>query len=229
MAGPVNYRLSAFAIVAMIFFAAFADLLTLIPLAGDVIGPVYWVLISFFLYLKGFGIINGRRLSTSIISTVAEMIPAVQALPMIMAGTVVLIVFSRIEDKIGISLTKGKAGINSPLNQNGVRTPLPRTSGQEASSSKPDDSPRQPLNMNGSRGPSREMGTSFDTNTKQTTKDSDSSQKSSGVSSSTAPSGGTPPNTNSGQTSGAGGANGSTSAGGGNSSGGGSSGGSGGG
>lgn len=131
MAGSVNYRLSMAAIVVMIFIAAIADLFTLIPLAGDIIGPVYWVAVSIFLYTKGFGLVNGRRLTTSLISMIAEMIPAIQELPLLLGGTIVLVVFSRLEDRTGISLTKGKIGIaKGPtprvMNVDGVRQPSGR-------------------------------------------------------------------------------------------------------
>ena len=158
--GPVNYRLGITAIAVLIFTAAIADLICLIPFAGDFVGPVYWVLVSIFLYTKGFGILNARRFATSAISMVAEMIPGVQELPIILVGVIIVIVFSRIEDKTGIKIPTSKGPIDDkaiagvtpgikPANQDGVRQPSALESGQENNSS-----PRQPLNSGGVRTPS---------------------------------------------------------------------------
>ncbi len=134
MAASPQYRLGTLSIVALIVAAIVADAITLIPFAGDFIGPAYWVIVSIFLYTNGFGILNARRLSTSVISMVAELIPAVQELPLILAGTIAVIIFSRIEDKLGIKVptlggqatgntVKGVAPGQMPLNVDGVRRP----------------------------------------------------------------------------------------------------------
>lgn len=143
MDGETKYRLKGFSIAVLLVAAIFADLLTIIPLVGDFVGPVYWVCVSIFLYFKGFGILNARRFATSAISMVAEMIPAIQAFPLIIAGTIAVIIFSRIEDKTGLKarLPDGQ----QPLNISGVR--LPQTDSGNTS---------QPLNANGVRQPGRE-------------------------------------------------------------------------
>lgn len=104
----VEYRMKGGTIAILIAVAAFADLITLIPIAGDFVGPVYWICVSILLYMKGFGIFNARRFITSAVSTVAEIIPVVQELPMLLVGTIVLIIFSRIEDKTGMNIMPGK-------------------------------------------------------------------------------------------------------------------------
>lgn len=126
MAASPQYRLGMISIAVLVTVAAAADAITLIPFAGDFIGSAYWVIVSIFLYTKGFGILNARRLSTSVISMVAELIPAVQELPLILAGAIAVIVFSRIEDraraKAGAKISSGDTS-RQPLNVDGVRQP----------------------------------------------------------------------------------------------------------
>lgn len=113
------------AIAGLIFFATITDLFTLIPLVGDFVAPVYWILVSIYLYFKGFGILNARRLVTSILSMVTEMIPVVQEFPLLLAGTIAIIIFSRMEDKLGTKL-KPPTPVpgRNPLNSGGVRKPV---------------------------------------------------------------------------------------------------------
>ena len=144
----INYRLKGSVIAGMVFFAIVADLVTLIPFVGVVVGPLYWILLSIFLYKKGFGIINARRLATSIGSMVVEMVPVLQALPLITVGTILIIVLSKMEDRLGIKIpTKGSqppgATIDpntQPLNRGGVRPPNQQDN-------------QKPLNANGARQP----------------------------------------------------------------------------
>jgi len=135
-----RYRLGWGAVALMMAAAAFADLVSLIPFAGDFVSPIYWFCIAGFLYLKGFGLMNPGRLATQLVGFAAEMIPGVQALPVFLLATALLIILTRVEDKTGI-----KAGFNgrnlndSPtINQNGTRLP-PRQN--------------QPLNSGGVRQP----------------------------------------------------------------------------
>lgn len=117
-------RIGLIAIVILVVAALIADLLSLIPFVGDIVGPLFWIGASIYFWQSGLGLVNGRRLATSIISMVAEMIPAIQELPLILAGIIAIIVMVRIEDKTGISLTPhiaGKGGM--PLVQNGLRSP----------------------------------------------------------------------------------------------------------
>jgi hypothetical protein len=102
-----------------------ADLLSLIPFVGDISGPVFWVCASVYLWKIGCGFVNAKRLATGAISTIAEMIPAIQAFPMTLAGIIIVIVMVRTEDKLGMSKTisamNGHA--SRPLNQDGIRLP----------------------------------------------------------------------------------------------------------
>ena len=134
-----KYRMGTAGIVFWIAFAALADLLSLIPFVGDFVGPIFWVCASIYLWKVGCGLLNARRLATSLISMIAEMIPGVQEFPLILAGIIAIIIMVRVEDKTGISVpgiggkktgsTLVQNGVNppriqqSPLNQGGVRAP----------------------------------------------------------------------------------------------------------
>jgi len=122
-----------------ILFAALADLLSLIPFVGSIVGPIYWVCFSIYLWKIGCGLLNARRLATGITSMVIEIIPAFQAFPTILIGTIAIIVMVRTEDKTGITVpglgskkpasTLVENGVNpprvqqTPLNQDGIRAP----------------------------------------------------------------------------------------------------------
>lgn len=178
MANPVEYRLRTLAVAVLIFAATVVDAITLIPSAGDFIGPAYWVIVSIFLYTKGFGILNARRFATSAISMVAELIPIVQEFPMILAGTIVVIVLSRIEDKTGIKVPMSKGQLadkteagatprRGPLNQGGVRQPQPEPDENETG----EKTPRQPLNVDGVRQPAKDDSWMYDKKASEYAKD----------------------------------------------------------
>jgi hypothetical protein len=130
----MNKKLSLISIGFILLAAGIADLLSLIPFVGILTGTVFWILISVFLWKKGYGFVNGRRLATGGISMLAEWIPAIQAFPLTLVGAVVLIFLIKAEEKTGIRIPlKGKGGSSvgeatntpkrTPLNQDGVRQP----------------------------------------------------------------------------------------------------------
>ena len=110
-----QYRISMGMSVLLIALAGIFDLATTIPLVGTVMGPVFWIIVGLYLWTKGMGIINGRRLAASGTSFVAELIPGAQALPTLVVATIVILVIIRIEDKTGLSVVKPlKKGITPP-------------------------------------------------------------------------------------------------------------------
>lgn len=113
-------RISNKAAALLIGSAIIADLLTLIPIVGIVVGPVYWILINIYLMKSGLGFMSGKRLATSGISAIAEIIPVIQELPTISVAMIIIVVTTRIEDKTGISV--GSVASGPHLNSNGVRT-----------------------------------------------------------------------------------------------------------
>lgn len=151
MASGIQYRLGGSSIAFLVFIAIAADLITLIPGAGTLgVAPIFWIIVSVFLYFKGFGIINARRLATSITSMVVEMVPVIQELPLLTAGVLTLIMFTRLEDKMGRKTAPTESPGPQPLNQGGVRLPeIPQE--EEAAGQQP--SARQPLNIDGMRKP----------------------------------------------------------------------------
>lgn len=119
-----KYRIGTAGIVFWVALAALADLFSLIPFVGDIVGPIFWICASIYLWKVGCGLLNARRLATSLISMVAEMIPIVQEFPLILAGMIAVIVMVRAEDKTGISVPGiGGKKTGSSLVQNGVNPP----------------------------------------------------------------------------------------------------------
>jgi hypothetical protein len=126
-----RYRIGIGGWIGLIVLATIFDLFTLIPFVGDIASPIFWAIVGVYLWTKGMGIFNGRKLAITTISFIAEMIPAVQELPMLLAGIIAMLVVIRIEDKTGISITKPTAkGVTPPRlkhnplnNKPGIRTP----------------------------------------------------------------------------------------------------------
>jgi len=135
----VKYRMGKAGMAFWMGAAIIADLITLIPFAGDIVGPLFWICVSIYLWKIGCGLLNARRLATSVISMIAEMIPGAQEFPLLVLGMLAIILMIRIEDKTGVNISgklgkKGagghvKDGVNppkmqqAPLNQDGVRAP----------------------------------------------------------------------------------------------------------
>lgn len=109
----------------LIIIAILADGLTLIPIVGSIVGPAYWVIFSWYLKRKGYGIFNLKTLVPEGFSILIEILPALQALPTISLMTAIILALTKVEDKVSISRIPHirfpkKSG---PLNQSGVRLP----------------------------------------------------------------------------------------------------------
>lgn len=120
------YRLGWGAIIALLAVAGIGDLISLIPLAGDVVAPIFWVVVAVYLYMKGFGLMNPGRLVTELVSMAAEMVPGIQEFPALLLGTALVIILTRLEDRTGVQfeLPGRTVGGRTPLNQNGARAPI---------------------------------------------------------------------------------------------------------
>ncbi len=128
--GKTKYRVSMPMSVLLMGFATVCDLLSLIPFVGDAVGPIFWIIVGIYFWTKGMGILNGRKLAVAVISFVAELIPVVQELPMLLAGIIAMLFIIRVEDKTGKSFVKPMSkGITppklkrNPFNNDGVRLP----------------------------------------------------------------------------------------------------------
>lgn len=130
--GQTKYRISIKIGVLFLCLAAIADLVTLIPVAGTFLGWIFWAIMTLIFWKMGLGLVNWRRLVPALISAAAKFFPVVQELPTIIAAMLVILIFTRIEDKLGMKLlpTKGKPGVTAPrlkrgppAYQNGVRLP----------------------------------------------------------------------------------------------------------
>ncbi len=117
--------------IGLMIAATVGDLISLIPLAGDIVSPIFWTIVGLYFYTKGMGFFNGRRLAVAAVSFVAEMIPAIQELPFLLAGIIAVLFMIRVEDKTGLSLVKPMTkGVTPPRmernpfnGQPGVRPP----------------------------------------------------------------------------------------------------------
>ncbi|MDO8430591.1 MAG: hypothetical protein Q7S72_01205 [Candidatus Taylorbacteria bacterium] len=126
-----QYRIGIGMSVVLILIAGFFDLLSLIPFVGTVMGTVFWVIAGVYLWTKGVSFFSGRKLAITAISYVAELIPVIQELPMLVAGIIGVLLVLRIEDKTGMSIAKPmKTGITPPKfqrnplnNEEGIRRP----------------------------------------------------------------------------------------------------------
>jgi hypothetical protein len=117
-------KLSTTASVVLVVLAGIADLLSLIPAVGILVGPVFWLCAGAYFWIAGLGFVNGRRLVTGGISTVAEIIPGIQAIPTILVGVIAIIAMEKIQEKTGINVTSVAGGKN-PLVSSGSRMPNP--------------------------------------------------------------------------------------------------------
>lgn len=135
-----QYRIGMGISIVLIMLAAVGDALSLIPFVGAIVGPIFWIIIGIYLWTKGMGILNGRKLAVTAVSFVSEIIPIVQELPMLLAGIIAILFIIRVEDKTGLSLMNPmKKGVTPPrLKKNpfngkaGIRPPR-KSMGREQS------------------------------------------------------------------------------------------------
>ncbi len=130
-ANQKKHKIGNIGAAVLIISAIIADLITLIPLAGDIVGPLFFILSSLYFWKIGLGFATGRRFTTNLTAMIAELIPGVQELPMIAIGAIAIVIMTRAEEKTGISMMNlgKKPGVTppriqkSPLNQGGKRLP----------------------------------------------------------------------------------------------------------
>jgi len=121
-----KYRIGWKGAAILIFFATIADILSLIPIVGAMTGPIFWAGATIYLWKAGCGLANPRRLATTAISFLGEIMPAVQMLPLTLTGIIVILVMVRREDKIGMKKAPSDQNRREPPprqvpNQNGRR------------------------------------------------------------------------------------------------------------
>ena len=114
--------ISGLAMAIWIVISVVFDLLGIIPVVGDFAGPLLMISLTTYLWKKGYGFINTKRLAIAGIDMIFEMIPALQSIPInLIAGTTVILIMAKIQAKTGIPLT-GKGGTSvKALNTNGIR------------------------------------------------------------------------------------------------------------
>ena len=134
--------------------AIVGDLVSLIPIVGTFVGPIFWITFAIFLWMKGFGFLNPKRIAVMGVDMVIKMIPFLQEIPVeLLIGVIAVVAMIKFEEKTGIKLpgtggAGGKVGSVPRLNSGGVRMP-----GQGDGLTKTGDS-IEPLNNSGRRAPS---------------------------------------------------------------------------
>ena len=164
--GKPKYRIGIPATIFWVLLAFIFDLFSLIPFVGDVLGPIFWIAVSVYLWKIGCGFLNGRRLAVEAVSLVAKMIPIIQELPIeLTAGIIAIIFLVRLEDATGAKiLPTGKQKIRMPKVNNLGRGPGETRTGN---SNQPARDPSKtysgstvkqsaPLNVGGMRQPSQQ-------------------------------------------------------------------------
>jgi hypothetical protein len=114
----------------LVFLALCADLIGLIPLMESFSATIFWLVAGVILWMCGCGLLNWKRLVTAGTSLAIGWVPAIQSLPQITLGILVIIIIVKMEDKTGKSFIKqlSQPGVRQPnrvppLNQNSVRLP----------------------------------------------------------------------------------------------------------
>lgn len=96
--------------VTLIFFALICDVISLIPVANDVIAIVAPIIFGIAFYLMGVGILSPKKALTAAIGLVVEVVPVISMLPAYTLGVVLIIHLTHAEDKTGIKLTGKVSG-----------------------------------------------------------------------------------------------------------------------
>ena len=126
-----KYRIGLGWGIVLVAMAGIADLIGLIPLLESISGTAFWAIAGIILWMKGCGLLNWERLAPAASSLAVAWVPALQALPQLVAGMIAIIILIYLEDKTGMSLvpplSNGKKvrlpNKLQPLNQGGVRKP----------------------------------------------------------------------------------------------------------
>lgn len=123
--------------VAFTVLAFIGDMIGIFPFLQGFIATIFWFIVGVYFWMKGMGIVNGKRLAAAGVSWLISWAPVLQSIPLEMAlGIIAVFVITRIEEKTGISITslvggKGIKNLNGvrapqkprPLNQSGIRLP----------------------------------------------------------------------------------------------------------
>ena len=131
--------------ILLVSIAGIFDLFSLIPIVGDIVGPIFWISFSIYLWRVGCGFLNTKRLATEIVSFFVELIPGFQALPTIFICTIIIILFVRIEERTGLSVMKSFAA--------GDKKPFQDASNQIAEDLQYQELQERAANENGRREP----------------------------------------------------------------------------
>jgi hypothetical protein len=111
------YRIGLWMSIFWIALAGIGDAASLIPVVGTIVGPIFWILFAIYGWKKGLGLINPKKLITTAVSMVAEIVPIVQELPALLFGVSIILAMVAAEDKTGISLVPSKKiGVTLPRN-----------------------------------------------------------------------------------------------------------------
>jgi signal transduction histidine kinase len=93
-------RIGSLEEVGLIFCAIFFDMLSLIPLLGDITTFMAQALLAFFFALSGVNVVGKRTWFIFLFTFVSELFPLTSWLPMLTVETIFIIMASRAEDKL---------------------------------------------------------------------------------------------------------------------------------
>jgi len=132
----------------LILWAAITDLLTLIPVVGDIADPFYWRYANKRIEKDGVKM-SSKAIRIRVTALIIKLIPVLQELPATIVGIIIVIMTIKAEEKLHIPVSK-LAGASAPLNNGGRREPSVGswTSGAQGADS-------QPYNFDGTRQPTK--------------------------------------------------------------------------
>ncbi len=139
--GKKKNRIGWIMIIILLIIAYAVDNINPIPIIGGIITTFYWLAFSFYLFKTGHGLLNYKNIVPGFLSVVIEWLPAVSIIPTVLISTAIIIIFSRIEDRMGISLlpmsspgNRPARNIRKPVNSTpGIRMPNRRRESEEIS------------------------------------------------------------------------------------------------
>lgn len=136
--GKKKNRIGWIMIIILLIISFAVDSINPTPIIGGIITTFYWYAFSLYLFKTGHGLLNYKNIIPGFLSVIIEWLPAISFIPTVLISTAIIIIFSRIEDRIGISLLpmsspRGRSSRKAqPLNSTpGIRMPNKRIESEE--------------------------------------------------------------------------------------------------
>ncbi|MCX6716356.1 MAG: hypothetical protein NTV72_00285 [Candidatus Taylorbacteria bacterium] len=122
-----KYRISTTTSVFLVLSAIILDIITFfLPVVGGLVEVVAAVIYGIYFYLKGLGIISGKRVAVVIIDVIAKIIPLIQEIPFNTAAMLAILFMVRVEDKTGINVVAAINPAGAKSIRLKTRNPIPQ-------------------------------------------------------------------------------------------------------